>query len=310
MAPGQSSVDRQMRASPNSGLATAWYPASVSQNDSMPITPHSPATISSGLRRLGVRTGDLLMVHASLRAIGPVERGAEGVLEALTEAVGPDGTLMMVLGARDEWAWVNEHPEAAREQLLRDAEPFDALATPADPEVGVLAEVFRTRSGTLVSDHPEGRFAASGRLAAQLTTGVPWDDYFGPGSPLERLVQAGGRILRLGADPDTVTLLHYAEYLAPIREKRRVRRHRKVASAAGPQLRVVESLDDSAGIVDYPGADYFTSILRAYLATGRPAQGRVGDASSELIDGADLVSFAVDWMATNLGSLPHGDRPL
>ncbi len=276
----------------------------------MPITPRLPATISADLRRLGVQTGDLLMVHASLRAIGPVELGAEGVLDAVTEAVGPDGTLMMVLGARDEWAWANEHPEAEREQLLRDAEPFDALLTPADPEVGVLAEVFRTRPGTLVSDHPEGRFASSGRLAAQLTTGVPWDDYFGPGSPLERLVEAGGRILRLGADPDTVTLLHYAEYLAPIQGKRRIRRHRKVKSVAGSQLRVVESLDDSTGIVDHPGEDYFASILRAYLATGRPARGRVGDASSELIDGADLVQFAVDWMATNLGSVPPGDRPL
>ncbi len=206
--------------------------------------------LTADLRRLGVAPGDLLMVHASLRAVGPVVGGADGVLEALEAAVGPDGTLVMNLGARDDWAWVNDRPEDDRPDLLRDAEPFDCLVTPADPDVGVLAEVFRTRPGTKVSDHPDGRFGASGPLAESLLEDVPWDDYYGPGSPLERFVRAGGRVLRLGADPDTVTLLHYAEYLAPVPSKRRVRRHRLVAGAEGPEIRVVECLDDTDGIVE------------------------------------------------------------
>ena len=46
------------------------------------------------LRALGVRAGDLLMVHASLREIGlgredVGEGGAERLLDALDEAVGP-----------------------------------------------------------------------------------------------------------------------------------------------------------------------------------------------------------------------------
>jgi aminoglycoside N3'-acetyltransferase len=64
--------------------------------------------------------------------------------------------------------------------------------------------------------------------------------------------------------------------------------------------RTVECLDDSNGIVDHPGEDYFAQLLRAYLATGRAAVGRVGNATSELIDAADLVPFAVDWMANHL----------
>ena len=66
------------------------------------------------------------MVHASLRAVGPVAGGAAGVLEALGSAVRPSGTLLMNLGAREE-------PDAA----------FDKDRTPADPDVGMLAEVFR-----------------------------------------------------------------------------------------------------------------------------------------------------------------------
>ncbi len=100
---------------------------------------------------------------------------------------------------------------------------------------------------------------------------VPWDDYYGPGSPLDRFVQHGGRVLRLGADIDTVTLLHWAESLAPIVGKRRVRRHRLVLGVDGrPEVRVVDTLDDSDGIADYPGVDEdeFGAILRSYLVQG------------------------------------------
>lgn len=252
------------------------------------------------LRALGVSEGDLVMVHASLRALGPVQHGAVGVIDALEAAVGARGTLLMLLGARDDWAWANRRPERERAGLLSDAVPFDCLSTPADPEVGALAEVFRQRQGTIVSDHPEGRFAARGALAARLVKDVPWDDYFGPGSPLERLVDAGGKVLRLGADLDTLTVLHYAEYLAPIPSKRRVRRHRLVTGPQGPEIRVVECLDDTDGVVDHPGEDYFSAILRAYLSAGKASSGLVGRATSELIAAADVVEFGVAWMADHL----------
>ncbi len=85
------------------------------------------AAIAQDLRQLGLRSGDLVMVHASLRRIGPVRGRAEGVIEAILAAIGPGGTMLMVLGAADDHAWVNEHPEAERAALLADAVPFDAL---------------------------------------------------------------------------------------------------------------------------------------------------------------------------------------
>jgi aminoglycoside N3'-acetyltransferase len=97
-------------------------------------------------------------------------------------------------------------------------------------------------------------------------------------------------------------MLHYAEYLAPIPSKRRVRRHRVVDGRDRPELRVVECLDDSDGIVDCPGEDYFAVILREYLATGAASAGVVGGATSELIEAADVVEFAVAWMAEHLVS--------
>lgn len=244
-------------------------------------------TLVSDLHRLGVAPGDVVMVHASLKAIGPVEEGAAGVVQALDTAVGADGTLVMVLGAHNDWHWVNDRPEAEESALLAGAEPFDCQTTPAEEDVGVLAEVFRQAAGTQVSNHPEGRFGARGRLAADFVADVPWDDYYGPGSPLERLVKANGRVLRLGADMNTVTLIHYAEYLADVPSKRRVRRHRRVATPRGPEIRVVECLDDSHGIVDWAGEDYFSVILREYVAAHDLPHGLVGGARSEERDHVD-----------------------
>ena len=253
------------------------------------------------IRRLGVRGRDVLMVHASMREVGGA---AEALVTAIDEAVGEDGTWMMTLGAEDEWSWVNEKPEEEREQLLQGTPAFDKEVTRAEKDNGILAEVFRATPGTVVSDHPEGRLGARGKRAGELTQDVPWDDYYGKDSPLERFVEMGGKVLRLGADIDTVTLLHYAEWRAPIENKKRARRHRVVKDGHGqPVVRVVDTLDDSKGIADYDGIDEdeFGVILNEYLATGRASTGQVGGAQAELIDGRDLVEFAVDWIVTHTG---------
>ena len=259
--------------------------------------------VGEDLRRLGVRRGDMLMVHASMRKVGG---DARDLVAAIDEAVGDQGTWMMTLGAEDDWSWVNERPEEERAELLTGSPPFDKLTARAEKDNGVLAEVFRTTEGTVVSDHPEGRFGARGRQANELIEDVPWDDYYGKDSPLERFLERGGKVLRLGADDNTVTLLHHAEWLAPIESKKRVRRHRVVKDNGGePVVRVVDTLDDSDGIADYEGVeqdDEFEAILNDYLKTGRAQTGTVGGAQADLIDGNDLVTFAVDWIVTHASS--------
>ena len=252
------------------------------------------------LRALGVQQGDHVMVHASLRAIGPVEHGAAGVVIALDRAVGDAGTLLMTLGTDGVAEWVGDPPapEVVAQLTLLDC--FDPLNTPATPENGFLAEEFRRTSGTFSSSHPEGRFGARGRLARELLENPPWHDYYGPGSPLERLMNAGGKVLRLGADTNTVTLLHYAENLVKIEPKRRVTRYVAMRGVSGPEVARVDTIDDSTGIVDWQGEDYFHLLLTDYLATGAARVGMVGAARGELMDARDIVHYAVRWMELKL----------
>jgi aminoglycoside N3'-acetyltransferase len=51
--------------------------------------------IEAGLRALGVREGMMLEVHSSLRSFGYVEGGAQTVIRALQNVVGPKGALVM-----------------------------------------------------------------------------------------------------------------------------------------------------------------------------------------------------------------------
>jgi aminoglycoside N3'-acetyltransferase len=263
-------------------------------------------TLIEDLRRLGVRADDTLMIHASLRAIGPLRDGPGTLLDALEGAVGDDGTLVMILGAEIAHDSANGLPEPERLTVLAGAPPFDPATAPVFHEVGYFAEIFRRREGTLVTDNPSGRFGARGRLAQDLLANAPWHDYYGPGSPLDRLCRVGGRILRMGANFDTTTLLHFAEYRADLPAKRRVRRHYRCLGPEGAETRAVECLDDEHGIVDWPGEDYFAVILRDYLANGRARQGRIGLARSELIEATDLLDFGTSWMNAQFGKLEGG----
>jgi aminoglycoside N3'-acetyltransferase len=50
------------------------------------------AEVTDQLRALGVREGGVLLVHTSFWAVRPVAGGPLGLIEALRDAVGPEGT--------------------------------------------------------------------------------------------------------------------------------------------------------------------------------------------------------------------------
>jgi aminoglycoside N3'-acetyltransferase len=258
------------------------------------------ASLLHDLTALGVAPGDCLMVHASLRRLGLARSqfgngGPDMLLDALEAAVGPTGTLMMILGSDYACDWVNQRPVQERARLLVGTTPFDPRTASVLPEVGWLAEVFRLRRGTMLSSNPSGRFAARGRNAEVLLRDQPWNDYYGPESPLAKFCETGGKVLRLGADPNTVTVLHYAEYVARVPNKRRTRWDYLITGVSGPEHVWIDCLDDAEGIAECP-EDYFTIITTSYIAEGRARQARVGLAVSELISAADFVAFGAAWM--------------
>ncbi|MBN2452058.1 MAG: DUF4910 domain-containing protein [Lentisphaeria bacterium] len=145
----------------------------------------------AGLRGLGLRPGLDVMVHSSLSAIGWVRGGASTVIEALLQAIGPEGTLLL--------------PSFHH----RGAKVFNPLTTPTTN--GAIADAFWRRPGVVRSQHPTHAVAAFGPKAEAWCRDHIEKGIWGPESPIGRLVHGGGSILGLGVDHTTTTAYHVAE---------------------------------------------------------------------------------------------------
>lgn len=145
------------------------------------------------LQLMGIQKGDVLLVHSALSSIGYVEGGADSVIDALCEAVGEEGTIVM-------------------STLTGWFHPFDAATSPS--AVGGISEVFRRRPGVLRSLHPVHSVAAFGKHAAEITAGhEDCPTGCGEGTPYLKLRELGGKAMLLGVDMDRNTIMHSLEEL-------------------------------------------------------------------------------------------------
>lgn len=239
------------------------------------------------LIRLGVRRGDLIMVHASVRAVGGIIGGVNVLVQALFDAVGTDGTVA---------AYVDFEPfyDDAVDPL--DIPVFDKRLAHAARDHGVLHETLRNWPGALRSDHPDAGVVAIGPLALRITADHPFQYGYGEGSPFEKILHASGRVLLIGAPLDTISILHYAEHRANIAGKRVCRYRRRMPGEKGPVWVDFEEFDTTEPVSECLPSNCFERIAGDFLASGFGTQGRIGAAGSFLLDAVDLVSFGVDWI--------------
>lgn len=90
----------------------------------------------------------------------------------------------------------------------------------------------------------------------------------------------------------SMTLLHYAESVADVPNKRVIRYQIPVVRKGKREWVEIEEFDTCGNILPH-AEQYFDAITRAYLASGKGIKGKVGTADSYLFDAADLVKFAV-----------------
>ena len=241
------------------------------------------------------------MVHCRMSALGSVVGGAETVVRALQDALGPDGTLMAYTG------WQDPPPDdldaldiRTRRLYIEEHPAYDPRVALSCREHGRVAEALRTWPGACHSGHPEAGVAAVGPLAEALTSGHPYDDAYGAGTPYARLVELGGRVVMLGAPLDTVTLVHHAEAVAEVPNKRRVSYRYPVLEAGERIWRTFSDIDTGEGALPYGRVigeeDYVGYVARSALAAGSGGSGPVGEATAYLFDARQLVEHAVGWI--------------
>lgn len=259
------------------------------------------ASLCDDLRQLGVRPGDMVMVHAAVSRVGRLLNGPDALIGALLDAAGPGGTIL----AYTDWDASYEElldregrvPEAWRDHVP----PFDPARSRATRENGVLPEFLRTWPGASRSANPGASVAALGAQAAWITADHPLDYGYGEGSPLAKLVAARGKVLMVGAPLDTLTLLHHSEHLARLPGKRIRRYEVPFAAASGTLWRMVEEFETSHPVAPGLDDDYFVAIIEDFLMTSRGAQGLVGAAPGTLLPASEMTAFAVEWLEKRLG---------
>src|ERR687894_2566918 len=94
---------------------------------------YSRQELAADFRALGVRPGDVVMFHASIRAVGEVAGGPDEIHLALKDALTPGGTLIMYASCPryyDEIGRGNLTPDEEREvaEKLPAFDPFTARA--------------------------------------------------------------------------------------------------------------------------------------------------------------------------------------
>lgn len=226
------------------------------------------AGVARQLRALGVERGGVLLVHTSFRAIRPIAGGPLGLIEALQDALGPDGTLVMP-------SWTGD-----------DNEPFDPLTTPVSPDLGVVADIFWRLPGVARSNHPFA-FAAVGPRAKEIVSGpLPLPPH-APESPVGRVYDLDGQVLLAGVGHDADTTLHLAELLAEV--PYRVRKHCTVLSG-GRRIRVEYGENDHC-------CERFALADEWLRARGLQFEGCAGHAPARLARARHIVEVALEHLA-------------
>lgn len=248
--------------------------------------PHTRTSLAEDLRALGLRSGDRVLVHASLKSLGWVAGGAVAVIQALQDTLSPSGTLVVpthTSGLTDPARWQNPPipPEWVPE--VRAGLPvFDPDRTPSE-WMGAIAETLRTWPDVQRSHHPHVSFAAWGADAAVIVGGHELSMSLGEGPPLARLYDLHARVLLIGTN--NCTSLHLAEVRAGTGT---------VTTQGAPLIR-----DGHRQWVRFSDLDYddthFADILDEF-STAQPADavtGPLGSAVVRLLEQRPLVDYAL-----------------
>lgn len=155
------------------------------------------------IQAMGIQPSDTVLIHTSLRAVGEVEKGADGIIDAFLDYL----TEGLFLVPTHTWASVNQPPYV-----------YDVRTTL--PCIGTLPQVAAFRSDGIRSLHPTHSLWASGRGAAEFVAGE--ESVQTPAAPCgawSRLADVNAKILLIGVGLDKNTFIHAVEEQAAIPDR-------------------------------------------------------------------------------------------
>ena len=161
---------------------------------------------ADALREIGVKEGDILLVHSSLSKCGYIAGGAKTLIRTLSEAVGPDGAILFPTFTRP-YIYLGTSLNRGWNYRPFDPSDFSQIWTGSVPRV--LLEQFPEARR---SRHVTHSWAGLGSQAeACLSSHGPTDPPASGNSPLGKALERGGKVIYIGSGLGPSTFLHYLE---------------------------------------------------------------------------------------------------
>ncbi|NLK94373.1 MAG: AAC(3) family N-acetyltransferase [Clostridiales bacterium] len=248
----------------------------------------------NALKLCGIKNGQNIMVHTSLKNIGYVCGGAQTIIEGLIETVGNEGTIIM-----PTQSWKNLDPSTGVHyevsekywQAIRDNWPaYNKDITPTNT-MGAVAEMFRKWPGALRSDHPARSVAAYGKNAKFITENHELSNIFGENSPVDKLYKLDGYVLLIGVGYDKNTSIHLADEKANYKSKRKVKESSAIMVNGVREWVTYETL--------YVDGEDFVDIGKAFEERHNVKKVPLGNTELVFMKQRELVDFAVEWIEKN-----------
>lgn len=152
------------------------------------------------IRAMGIEENDTVLIHTSMRAVGPVENGADGVIDAFCQVL-KDGLFLV---PTHTWGVVN-----------RNNPMFDVCSTV--PNIGALPVCAAFRKDGFRSLHPTHSIWGHGKDAEYYLQGEEKSHTPGPiGGAWHRLADRNAKILLIGIGNERNTYIHAVDEIADI----------------------------------------------------------------------------------------------
>lgn len=240
---------------------------------------HTFDSLTADLAAAGFRHDDTVIVHSSMKSIGPVAGGAETVLDVFIDYFGRTG--LIVFPSLSHNAVNAEHPR------------FDVRTTPTS--VGILPTLFLRRPGVIRSLHPTHSLAAYGPDAAAFTAGHErFDSPCDRRSPWGRLYDRHGKILFLGVSIRCNTFLHGVEERLP------------VPGMLTESHQPLEVVDAEGRVIPVPSrrhvgghSRFYNKLEKEYREGGAMRDGRFGDAPCVIGDCRKIAEITLAALKTD-----------
>jgi len=260
--------------------------------------------IVRGLVEVGLEGGDAVLVHSSLSSFGRVQGGADAVVDAILEAVGPEGTVVFPTFTGDAFAEFMLNEGGTKETAVFPEWTGVKIADLARPEeqhifTGAIPKEARRRCDFLRGFHPMYSICAKGPLALEL---VAFNDRYIFPSAEKKFVHLlglkGGKVLLLGVDHASNSAIHLISEFAGLEYKVQDKAYWLLTVEEYlqmPRRRQQELYALHMGLnLEYRMEKHFDRIEEPLRAAGLIRFATVGNAKLRLMRIADLLRVGLE----------------